>query len=210
MMQRARETAPAATLPWALVALLAIGIAAYAVLGMFGVMPLAPFVATSAYPRLFVLHMAGGAVAMLLGPWQFRPGWRGARSATHRWVGRLYLGAVLVSGLSGLWLAPAAQTGTVAALGFGGLAIAWLVTGGMAYVTVRDRRFQEHRRWMVRNFALTMAAATLRLWLPGSIMAGIPYEPAYATVAWLCWVPNLAAAEWWLRRRPKRAVAMEG
>ena len=48
---------------------------------------------------------------------------------------------------------------------------------------------------MVRNFALTFAAVTLRLWLPASIVAGFPFELAYPVIAWLCWLPNLVAAE---------------
>jgi len=49
---------------------------------------------------------------------------------------------------------------------------------------------------MIRNFALTFAAVTLRIWLP--LMAGlmhVPFTPAYVTVSWLCWVPNLLLAE---------------
>jgi hypothetical protein len=53
---------------------------------------------------------------------------------------------------------------------------------------------------MVRNFALTFAAVTLRLWLPASVASGMPFEVAYPVVAWLCWVPNLLAAELFLRR----------
>lgn len=60
---------------------------------------------------------------------------------------------------------------------------------------------------MVRNFALTFAAVTLRLWLPASVVSGVPFELAYAIVAWLCWVPNLAVAEWMLDRgAPPAAV----
>jgi hypothetical protein len=53
---------------------------------------------------------------------------------------------------------------------------------------------------MVRNFSLTFAAVTLRLWLPASVAAGVPFDLAYTVVAWLCWVPNLVAAELLLAR----------
>lgn len=191
---------------WVVITILAVAIAGYGILGALGMMPLAPFVAESPSPRLFFLHMLGGGVALLLGPWQFRPGWRGARSAGHRWIGRSYLTAVLVSGVSGLWLAQVAQTGMVAVLGFGGLAVAWLVTGTMAYLRVRAHRYQDHRQWLVRNYALTLAAVTLRIYLPLSLGNGIPFETAYPIIAWAAWVPNLVVAEWWLMRRPSRAV----
>ena len=59
---------------------------------------------------------------------------------------------------------------------------------------------------MVRNFALTFAAVTLRLWLPGMVVGGVPMEIAYPIVAWLCWVPNLIVAEA-LFNPPARAAA---
>jgi hypothetical protein len=60
---------------------------------------------------------------------------------------------------------------------------------------------------MIRNFALTFAAVTLRLWLPASVVSGVPFGIAYAIVAWLCWLPNLAVAEWMLGREAPTAAA---
>jgi mannose-6-phosphate isomerase-like protein (cupin superfamily) len=60
--------------------------------------------------------------------------------------------------------------GPIARLGFAGLALAWLVTGTCAYRAIRAGNVALHRRWMVRNFALTFAAVTLRLWLPASMV----------------------------------------
>ena len=49
---------------------------------------------------------------------------------------------------------------------------------------------------MIRSYALTLAAVTLRIYIPIGQLAGFAYEPAYQTIAWLCWVPNLVIAEW--------------
>ena len=87
-------------------------------------------------------------------------------------------------------------------MGLCGLALAWLYTGWRAYRSIRARETAAHRRWMVRNFALAFGAVTLRLWLPGSLFAGAPFEIAYPLVAWLCWVPNLVVAELVFNRRP--------
>ena len=63
---------------------------------------------------------------------------------------------------------------------------------------------------MLRSFALIFAAVTLRIELP--ILIGIfhGFDPAYALVAWLCWVPNLAIAEIYIRLRSAdyRVVAL--
>ena len=75
------------------------------------------------------------------------------------------------------------------------MAVLWLYTGLRAFLAIRRGEVSEHRRWMVRNFSLTLAAVTLRILLPMSGNAGIPFEVAYPAIAWLCWVPNLLVAE---------------
>ena len=56
---------------------------------------------------------------------------------------------------------------------------------------------------MMRNYALTFAAVTLRMELGLIGALGYEFEVAYPVVAWLAWVPNLVLVEWWLlARRP--------
>ena len=156
-------------------------------------------------------HVFASAVALVLGPLQFSTRLRSAHPGLHRMSGRLYLGiGVLVGGLAGLSLSLHAHGGLVGRLGFAGLALAWLTTGLCAYRAIRRRDIPAHRRWMVRNFGLTFAAVTLRLWLPGSGAAGVPFGLAYPAIAWLCWVPNLIVAEWWLQRTPAPASQATG
>ncbi len=92
--------------------------------------------------------------------------------------------------------------------GFGILAALWFFTGVQGYRMVRRGEINDHRRWMVRNFALTLAAVTLRIYMP--LLLGVlhwPFRPTYITVSWLCWVPNLLVAEWIVRRRiPAQSV----
>jgi hypothetical protein len=95
--------------------------------------------------------------------------------------------------------------GLPARLGFGCLAVLWLYTGYRAYRAIRTRDLASHRRWMVRNFALTFAAVTLRLWLPAAVVSGVRFEIAYPAIAWLCWLPNLMVAEVLLRATPGTA-----
>jgi hypothetical protein len=116
---------------------------------------------------------------------------------------------VLVGGLAGLLMAFHAFGGIAARLGFACLALAWLYTGLRAYLAARAREFALHRRWMVRNFALSFAAVTLRLWLPASMVLGIPGELAYPVIAWLCWVPNLVVAQLLLSALDARNAAVQ-
>jgi uncharacterized membrane protein len=193
--------------------LLTFGVTAYAVF-VYGFLPLGSIL----HPDMrasFLAHSVGiqahifaAAVAMTLGPFQFLAGLRRRFVRLHRWMGRAYLGiGVLVGGLAGLYMATFAFGGIVSKLGFASLAVLWLFTGLRAFLAIRRGDTIEHRRWMVRNFALTLAAVTLRILLPVSQVAGIPFEHAYPVIAWLCWVPNLLVAEWGFNR--SRAKAFE-
>jgi len=86
-------------------------------------------------------------------------------------------------------------------VGFATLAVFWLFSGTRAYLAIRRGNVQEHRRWMLRNYALTFGAATLRIQLPLLIISGVSFPVAYTMVAWLSWVPNWLAVEAWLRAR---------
>ncbi len=145
-------------------------------------------------------HIFASSVALLLGPWQFSARLRQKHAQLHRWLGRIYLLlGVLVGGSAGLYVAQFAYGGSVARAGFTLLAWAWLFTGIMAYRAIRHKNIMKHRRWMLRNFALTLAAVTLRIYLPLSMVSGLPFDASYPLIAWLCWVPNVVIIEWWLR-----------
>lgn len=160
---------------------------------------------------MFLVHVLGGTVALFIGPWQFWTGLRDRSLKLHRWLGRVYLSAILVGGVGGLYMAAIAFGGLPTQIGFSGLAIMWLVTGVMAYRRVRQGDYEAHREWMIRNYALTFAAVTLRLWLPLLMLLGFSFITAYTTIAWLCWVPNLIAVELYISgKKAKKKSAMAG
>jgi uncharacterized membrane protein len=155
------------------------------------------------------LHIAGGMGALLAGPWQFSQKLRARALNLHRWLGRFYLLEVVLGSLAGLWMATVSEEGLPTHFGFGIMAVLWFFTGLQAYRMVRQGHIEAHRRWMVRNFALTLAAVTLRFELPFMLAAlHWPFPRSYIIAAWLCWVPNLLVAEWMIRRREhRRAMA---
>lgn len=156
-------------------------------------------------------HVVGSLLALALGPFQFLPRLRRKRwLSIHRWSGRLYLLGIAVGGLFGLYVAQMAYGGLITQLGFSGLALFWLITGYQAYRTIRRGDVQAHKRWMMRNYAATFAAVTLRIWLPLLVATGIDFTSAYQTVGWLSWVPNVLIVEWWLRQQwPRQHLALQ-
>jgi uncharacterized membrane protein len=198
----------------ALLWFLSIGVAAYAVVA-YAFLPLGTTVEPgmragfAAHAAGVYLHAFAASAALLLGPLQFSAGFRRDHARIHRWLGRAYLSiGVLVGGFSALYLAQFAYGGLTARIGFSALGLAWLYTGLRAFLAIRSGAVAEHRRWMIRNFALTFAAVMLRLYLPVAIAAGVDFERAYAVIAWLCWVPNPFVAEWLSNRSPSPRLAI--
>jgi Predicted membrane protein (DUF2306) len=90
--------------------------------------------------------------------------------------------------------------------GFTALAIVWLITGALAFARARQRRFDEHRSWMMRNYSLTFAAATLRLAaLPLLVLTRDPVVAI--TCTFWSWILNLVVVEWLIRRRSPIGVS---
>lgn len=160
-------------------------------------------------PVIAFLHTAGGGLASLIGPFQFADGFRRRQPAAHRWLGRIYLAAVGLSALAGLYLSPISLASNTFGVAFIALALAWLFTGYQAYAAIRRRDVAEHRRWMIRNFALTYAAVTLRIEMPLLMLAGMGPILALNVVGWTCWVPNLLVVEWFMKRRRKLSPAFQ-
>src|SRR5688500_12020425 len=151
-------------------AFLCAGVSLYAA-GMYGFVPLGallhPEMRASfiAHPAVVYTHVFAAIFALALGPLQFLPRLRAARPRLHRMMGRLYLGVgVAIGGVSGLYMGAFAFGGAGAKVAFTLLATAWMYTGWRAYTAIRKREVAAHREWMVRNFALTLAAVTLRIY----------------------------------------------
>lgn len=195
---------------WGVMTLMAIAVAAYAI-----AMTLAPSIRGEFVIGMFTdtpiaapAHLLGGAIALITGALQFSQRIRTGHIQLHRWIGRVYLLSVAASGIAGLQMALSTPGGLPAQTGFSFLAIGWLITTSMAYFRILEKDIAGHRTWMIRSYALTLAAVTLRIYLPTMLAQGLPFGPVYATIAWLCWVPNLVIAEWlivpWMGKKPTR------
>jgi uncharacterized membrane protein len=146
-------------------------------------------------------HFAAGGVAAITGALALHRGLLSRARSWHRRIGKLYMFAVLVSGLAGLVLATVSMGGATTHAGFALLAVLWLVTSGAGLLAIKAGDVARHRRFMIRSFALCFAAVTLRIELPLLVAAfSGDFESAYRVVSWACWLPNLAVAEWWLAR----------
>jgi uncharacterized membrane protein len=142
----------------------------------------------------FYGHIIFGGVALLIGWTQFSTKWRTQHINRHRTIGKIYLGSVAISGVSGLYIALYATGGFVSSLGFLCLDIIWLVTTILAYTSIRKKQILQHENYMILSYAACFAAVTLRIWLPILTPLAGGFVPAYRIVAWLSWAPNILVA----------------
>jgi uncharacterized membrane protein len=188
---------------WTVVAVLSVGVGGYALFHVgtgFEYVP--PAVMNSRFftPLGIQIHIGASAVALIVGAFQFLKPLRLRRPQLHRWIGRLYVAACVVGGLAGGAIALYSSAGLVAGWGFFTLALVWVPVTLLALAAAWRRDFVAHERWMIRSFALTFGAVTLRLYLPLGVMT-VGFDVAYPIIAWIAWVPNLIVAEIWLRAR---------
>lgn len=213
------------------VTLLSLGVVGYAIVVYGGFDPESTVVSlrnTSWHYGLLIAHIATGAIALGLGPFQFLGRVRSRHPRVHRWIGRSYLFlGVFPSAIVGIPVALLSVEGPWASAGLLVGDLAWLATGVIAYRAARQRRYRDHGRWMTWNFALTFAAVTFRIWLPIMIFGQVPFleswyggdfdalfTVAYSATTWLAFLPNVAAVvvvQGIVRRRRRaRATAIAG
>jgi len=182
---------------------LALGVAAYAATALLSTSLRPPFVRDlfANLPIKISVHLAGGIIAIVLGAFQVNSRLRSRFLSIHQWSGRAYIIAVLAGGAAGFTLALQSFGGLVTHFGFGLMAICWVVTTLNAYRHIRRGNLVAHRAWMLRSYALTLAAVTLRIYIPLSQVAAIEFEAAYQVISWLCWVPNILVVEWFVLAR---------
>jgi drug/metabolite transporter (DMT)-like permease len=155
-----------------------------------------------------LMHMTGGMVALLTGPWQFWTGFRARYIRLHRWTGRLFLAGVAVGSVGAVHMAINTTFGWAFGFSLIGLATAWITTAGMALYAILNRQIQIHKEWMVRAYVVTFAFVTFRIlndYGPTSHLQ--PANDRAITIGWASWVLPLLVTEVILQLRRMRSPA---
>jgi uncharacterized membrane protein len=141
-------------------------------------------------------HLAGGALTIILGPIQFLTQWPRSLPQLHRWTGRIYLTGMLVAcvGATGLIANSPAPFAIRAA--FAATALVWLTTALSGLTAIRGGRARSHRRWMLRNYIVTLSPITFRALLEVPGLIALPPSPAMiAILLWSSWLLPLLISE---------------
>ena len=148
----------------------------------------------------FYMHIFLGGLALLIGWAQFGANFRNKNKGLHKQIGKVYVLSVLLSAVTGIYIAFSATGGLLAALGFICLGVVWFATTLMAFITIKNGRVEIHQKLMVYSYSVCFAAVTLRIWLPLLVLIFDNFSIAYMVVAWLCWVPNIVVANLIIKR----------
>ncbi|TDE30905.1 DUF2306 domain-containing protein [Nonomuraea mesophila] len=210
---------------WGLMAVSAIGIVAFAVPPYLSGDPANSNLdinpdAAHHYLSLMV-HAVPSGLALLIGPLQFLAPLRNRYLRLHRVAGRVYMVSVVIASVAALFAATFSVSGFPAQVAFYLLTAAWLYSLAQAYRCVRRGEVRLHRIWMIRNYALTFAAVTLRLYLViGMVLrkqyTWLTFEDVYTASVWASILINVVVAEYVIvhrvvassaRRRQRRESA---
>ncbi|MBK9466109.1 MAG: DUF2306 domain-containing protein [Chitinophagaceae bacterium] len=142
----------------------------------------------------FFIHVYASMWVLFAGFTQFSSWLLKNKPRLHRALGYIYVADVLlITGPAGLIMGFYANGGLWSRVAFVLLAILWMFFTALALIKAKQKKFKAHRNYMIRSYALTLSALTLRAWKYAitNTMA-LPPMDVYRVVAWVGWVGNLA------------------
>lgn len=146
----------------------------------------------------FYTHIFTSVLVLVAGATQFSVNILRKRPMLHRYMGFTYIIVLLFfSGPGAFVMGMHANGGPPAQMSFMMLTPLWMGFTLMAWQYVRKKDYIAHGEFMLRSYALTFSAITLRLYLFLIHYLQLDIKPLdkYILVSWLSWVPNMIIAE---------------
>ncbi|MEU8635109.1 DUF2306 domain-containing protein [Amycolatopsis sp. NPDC048633] len=170
----------------------------------------------AAHYWFLVGHILFGSIAIIGVILQVWPWLRRTHPIVHRRVGRVYVfGGAIPSALMALIVAPFNTFGPAAGVFNVAGALLWLGFTIAGFRATRQRRYADHRKWMIRSFAMTMNTLLSRVYAPLAFLGLRPFYPDQASLiqaastlsGTMSLLSLLLLSQWWLDRKPKPAIA---
>lgn len=156
------------------------------------------------HPWLVYLHITPGVLYLLLAILQLTYRFRSRHYVTHRRLGRIAAGAAMLSGVlalvfGGLFSFGGPSEGSASVVFSGWLLVAVV----LAVRAIRRGDIVQHRRWMIRAFAVGAGVGTVRIWIVLIQGLGLlDFRSAMGPAFWIGFTLHALAAELWLRAFP--------
>lgn len=108
----------------------------------------------------------------------------------HRPIGFTYLTGGTIASVSAL--IGSFDTGHTPGMSTGTLAVVWLAFAGMAFRAIRNRKFEQHREWMIRSYVAAWTFVFCRFWsraMPADLQGD------EGDMIWLTWIGPVLLCE---------------
>ncbi len=143
---------------------------------------------------VLLLHITGGGIALLTGPFLLWEKFRNYNFKIHRMLGKIYLIAVLLSSSLAVYLSCSTAFAVNWAYAFS-LQVwvsIWILSSIVAYYSVIKRKIKLHKEWMTRSYIVTLA------FVVGALLLKIPFVQNLGSFAeispsifWFAWAVPL-------------------
>lgn len=149
------------------------------------------------YKWAFFSHVFSSIIVIILGLTQFSKTVRNKATFIHKLSGKIYVFLILaIASPSGLIMSYHANGGVVAQISFSILSVLWFIFTLKAYSFIKKGDVIRHKNFMIRSYALTLSAISLRLLKYGIVTVyELPPMDTYKIVAVLGWTLNLGISE---------------
>jgi hypothetical protein len=154
-------------------------------------------IATGWYLPAYYSHVLISGIILVAGFFQLFPKSSSKYKRIHRIIGYIYvMGILFFAAPGGVVMSLFIGRGPWVLASFITLSVLWFYFTSKAFSEIRKRNIAAHKQWMWRSYALTFSAVTLRLYIfITSYGFDLSKSEAYATLAWVSWVPNLVLVE---------------
>ncbi|HJY46251.1 MAG TPA: DUF2306 domain-containing protein [Propionibacteriaceae bacterium] len=156
------------------------------------------------HPWLTYVHILPGVLYMVGATLQLAYWFRSRHYAVHRRMGRVLLTAGVLTGVTAVIIGLAFPFGGLAETSAVVLFSTWfLICLALAFRAIRGDNMVQHRRWMIRAFAIGVGVGTIRIWTALFIFSGLlEFPDAIGPAFWISFTLHALVAELWLRARP--------
>lgn len=154
------------------------------------------------YLPIFYTHVVSTIFVLLGGFTQFNSFVLKKYPKIHRNMGKLYVFVILfLAAPSGFFIGLHANGGLYSKISFVTLSILWFFFTLKGFIAIKNKKIILHKSFMLRSFALTFSAITLRFW---KVILVYLFHPSpmdvYQIIAWLGWIPNILIVEYYIYR----------
>lgn len=152
----------------------------------------------------FYLHVFSSIFIIFFGLFQFNKFFIIRLPKTHKIFGYIYVILLLfISGPGALVMSFYANGGVLAQISFVILSFLWIIFTIISVFKIYKKDFINHGKWMLRSYALTLSAVSLRffLYLFDYFKFNIGPIESYIIVAYSSWIINLGISEILIKKK---------